>query len=119
MDEKRYRILRFVAGLHEATGWVVVIAGPALAGVIYVLQADQKYGWKLYGIGLTTILLVVGLVCVALGFPIIAFGQLIRVFIDIESDTRATAEAIRQLRWSLRPGTPGGKAGGPDIFDLP
>ena len=120
IEEKRYLILRIVARVHEVIGWAVVIFGPVIAGLTAVFQADlRNYGWTVYGLSLTLLLIIVAVICIVIGFPIIAFGQLIRVFIDIEAGTRATFEAVGQLRRELRPGGPAKRREGQDLFDLP
>ena len=118
MDEKRFRVLRFVAKFIEAIGWLIVVAGPVLAFFTVAERTGQvAFKWLLVG---TPIVMAFALVLSAvIGFPLIAYGQLIEVLVETEANTRATAEAIGQLRRSLGPGMPGGPRGAPDIFDVP
>lgn len=120
MEEKRYRILRFIAGLIEATGWIVAVAGPvfmipATAAFYSQLPRSVKFpGYEVYlTIALGSILFILA------GFVEIAFAQLIRIFIEIEANTRSAAETIAGLRRSLRAGSAGTGAGGHEVFNLP
>lgn len=124
MQEERYRVLRFVAGLIEAFGWVVTVLG-FLIGLVSVfgeLGKTFKAGWEPLGwsfLGIPILLALPAAIAIVIGFPIIGFGQLIRVIIDIEAGTRATYEAIGQLGRELRSGSFGRGKRERDIFDLP
>jgi hypothetical protein len=87
--EHRYRSLRIIATLLTAFGWIVLIVG-GLAVVIGTIFTGSQQGVP-QAVGI----LVVGAIYVAL-FALYSFAgaAIIRLFMAVEENTRATAEAL-------------------------
>ncbi len=78
----RYTALKSVIGLISILGYVVLVAG--LVALLYLFSNNQA------AIGLMA--LVISLV---IALPLLAYANLIYVFIDIEFNTRKTREALK------------------------
>jgi uncharacterized BrkB/YihY/UPF0761 family membrane protein len=87
--EKRYRVLRFIAGLYQVLGVLV----PILALVsVFVIQNNFQTGLTADRSNLLlNQLLVVFLPALISGIFLFGFGQLIMVLIHIEENTRRTS----------------------------
>ena len=74
--QKRYGGLRFFAGLHVVLGWVV-----AAVGAITAFTAAGRGAPVVVALG-----------AVLVGIALVATGQVFRVLMDIEENTRAIRE---------------------------
>lgn len=80
----RYAVLKTFIGLISFLGYVVLVVGLGL--LIFMLTQNQ---------GLLGIVAFISSVVIAL--PLLAYSNLIQVFIDIEHNTRQTKETIIKL----------------------
>ena len=112
----RYRALRIVATIYRILGWIVIVIGVlsscgfaafAITAPEWFTGAPMGYGYSRMGttagvVG-AIIALVIGLAMTALyGVTLLALGEVIHLFLDIEENTREIAGRIREL--------PGGRA---------
>ena len=82
-ESSRYTALKTIVGLISALGYIVIILGVIV--LIYLGSQGQLF---MGFIGLVT--------GVIISLPLLAFSNLIYVFIDIEQNTRKTREAINK-----------------------
>ncbi len=75
----RYTALKTISGLISILGYIVILIG--IIGIFYLSNENQTL------IGFTTLV-----VCVIISLTLLAFSNLISVFIDIEQNTRKTRE---------------------------
>jgi hypothetical protein len=80
---ERYMALKALAGVLSVCGYAVLVIG--LIALVYMASENNL---------LQGLLVLLGAVLVAL--PSLAFSNLIQVFIDIESNTRKTMEAMQR-----------------------
>lgn len=80
----RYTALKTVVGLISLLGYVVIVFG--IIALIYLASNEQV----LMGISALVFSVVIAL-------PLLAYSNLIYVFIDIEYNTRKTSEAIKKV----------------------
>ena len=112
--EKRYGVLRFIAGLWKILAWIVLVLGVlgalgTLVGGIFG-GADSQI-WEQLGVPALVSGTVVGiagflgiLITTILYFLIIyAVGEVLSLFIDVENNTRAVALSLRGLSRPARP----------------
>jgi hypothetical protein len=79
----RYAALKTIVGLISILGYIVIIIG--IGALIFMVTKDNA----LMGF----VALVVGVI---IALPLLAFSNLIYVFIDIESNTRKTRDAMKK-----------------------
>ena len=97
-EEKRYQSLRIIAGLFTVMGVVALVLG-VLAVVIAVLTLVAGTPSLLPG----TLALLWSLGLVLAGLQLVAFGALLRLLIQLEENTRATAQLLEKVRLRLEP----------------
>ena len=87
--EHRYRSLRVISTLLTAFGWIVLILGGLGVVIGTIFTGSQQ------GVPQAVGVLVVGAIYVAL-FALYSFAgaAIIRLFMAVEENTRATAEAL-------------------------
>ena len=78
--EQKYGALRILSSVNAFVGYAILIVG----GISSIIVIFSSKGGFLVGLPLL-------IACVFLGVVLIAFGELINVFIDIESNTRYAA----------------------------
>ena len=78
--EQKYGALRILSSVNAFVGYVILVIG----GISSLVMIFSIKGGFLAGLPLL-------LACVFFGITLIAFGELIHVFIDIESNTRNAA----------------------------
>lgn len=89
----RYRALRAVATLLRAFAWIV-----AVFGGLVVVAAAITTGFDVANVVRALSILVGGLIAVALqALLLFAASAMITLFIDIESNTRTTAEILATI----------------------
>jgi len=81
----RYSALKTISGLISILGYTIIIIGFAV--MLYLLNENQTF----YGIGILIASIIISL-------PLLAFSNLISVFIDIEQNTRKTRELINNSK---------------------
>jgi len=82
-EPNRYTALKTIVGLIAALGYIVIVIGV----ILLIFLATQKAAL----LGFVALV-----VAVVISLPLIAFSNLIYVFIDIEYNTRKTREAIKK-----------------------
>ena len=80
----RYSALKTVVGLISALGGIVILAG--IIALIYLGQSGQV------AMGLVALI-----ISVVIALPLLAYSNLIHVFIDIEYNTRKVREEIKLI----------------------
>ena len=83
VDEQKYPALRTVATIFSILGWLVIGAG-GLCLYYFISSGETLYG----------VLAVIG--GLILSLPFFAYSNLIYVLIDIEYNTRKTAQALNK-----------------------
>jgi hypothetical protein len=110
--EKRYRILRFVAGFWKVLAWIVLVLGilGSFGGLLMGLIGLGPEFWR--GLGLNPNLFggavmgisvfFGGLIGTALQFlTLYAAGEVLSLFIAMEENTRATQLELQALRQAV------------------
>jgi len=86
---RRYPALRFIANIYKILAYV--IAAVAVVGIVISLSYMENQFQRGYGI----MLLLQSLIGGAVGFiTFLAAAEIIKVFINIEENTRQTAEIV-------------------------
>jgi len=88
--EKRYRVLRFIAGLYQVLGVLVPVLAIAwyfAFAPAFIITNGQTAGFSGWLPGLITL----AVPAVFSGIFLFGFGQLIMVLIHIEENTRRTS----------------------------
>jgi hypothetical protein len=80
----RYTELKTVVGLISLLGYIVIIFG--IIALIYLASNKQA------PLGIAALI-----ISVVIALPLLAYSNLIYVFIDIEYNTRKTSEAIKKI----------------------
>ena len=92
--KERYGSLRLYSGVAFAFGWIIIGLGvvAAVAGVVLAVIDDDRLGLGAPVLLLTSvgILMFFGLV----GLRLLAYSDLILVFIDVEENTRLAASRL-------------------------
>ena len=83
--------LESMAGLLKFAGWLAL-----LGGIVLVLWSG--YGWFTCKAGCETKMLapLVGILVLIAGLGVVAFGDLLKVFVSIETNTYETREQVRR-----------------------
>lgn len=96
--EKRYHTARFIAELSRSVGFIIAIAGP----VIFTMN---RLGYSFAGLIEPTdikISLWLFLITPLIGVPLMVHGELVKIAVEMEHNTRATVKALRDLPGLLR-----------------
>ena len=96
--EKRYHTARFIAELSRSVGFIIAIAGP----VIFTMN---RLGYSFAGLIEPTdikISLWLFLMTPLIGVPLMVHGELVKIAVEMEHNTRATVKALRDLPGLLR-----------------
>ncbi len=110
--EKRYRILRFVAGFWKVLAWITLVLGilGSLGGLLMGLIGLSPQFWRglglnpnLFGSALVGVVFFLGgLIGTAIQFlTLYATGEVLSLFISLEENTRATHLELQALRQSV------------------
>jgi len=90
--EKKYPALRIISGIYETLAWILGF-GVALSGLI--VAGTQK---KVYGGGITSSGIIIAVVSIIVGalllIGLLAVAEIIKLFIDVEENTRSTKEIL-------------------------
>ena len=96
--EKRYYAARFIAELSRSVGFIIAIAGP----IIFTIN---RLGYSFVGlIEPTDIKISLGLFLITplIGVPLMVHGELMKMAVEMEHNTRATVKVLRDLPDLLR-----------------
>ena len=91
----RFPVLSIVSLLLRIMGWLAVATGvifAAYAGMIEPMLPRHSFGAE------DAMQIVMGLADVLFGLITVALGEVIRVFVAIEQNTRVTAEFLAMMR---------------------
>ena len=95
--EERYRPLRLYSGIAFAVGWLIIVLGiiGAIAGIVMAVISDDRLGLDRPVLVLASvgIVLLLGLA----GLRLLAFSDLIFLFIDLEENTRHAASRLSDI----------------------
>lgn len=96
---KKYLNARLVAWSTQAAGYLVAATGPVL--VYLAIQGASVAGKKLDAatLGVAFFLLVL---TPLVGMPIVAQGQMMKIAIEVEHNTRAMVKTMRELSTMIR-----------------
>lgn len=93
--KKRYRALRIIGVVARIAAWIVLVLGFVVAFIAGIILAIQAGGVAALAALIGT--WVAGAIFVIVSSLLLfAFSELIYISIDIEQNTRATAEQLRQ-----------------------
>jgi len=90
MEVRKYRALTAIGGIIMGLGWFVVIMSILLAGSRLLFSAVASYEM------IVNLAILLG--GVAFGLILAAAGELIKLLIDIEGNTRESAILLRDMK---------------------
>ena len=90
MEVRKYRALTAIGGIIMGLGWFVVIISVLLAGSRLLFTASASYAM------IVNLAILLG--GVAFGLILAAAGELIKLLIDIEGNTRESAIRLRGMQ---------------------
>ena len=98
---EQYRPLRIYSEIAFGVGWLIIGLGTiaALVGMVWAIRTNDPLG--LDRLVLALIPVGVLLACGVIGLRLLAYSELIHVFIDIEENGRLTASRLSDVvdRW--------------------
>ena len=90
MEVRKYRALTAIGGIIMRLGWFVVIISVLLAGSRLLISASASYAM------IVNLAILLG--GVAFGLMLAAVGELIKLLINIEGNTRESAIRFRGMQ---------------------
>lgn len=108
---RRYRLLNLIAWLAKILAWVVLV-GALVGGVTMIAQGGDAWPGIIFGGNgraiLGAIAIVGGVYCFLQMF---IFGSLLSLFVDVEQNSRASADALGKLvQMGMKPAAPAAAA---------
>ncbi len=90
---RRYRFLHTAATIFKVIGWIVLVVGVIGSIVIAATMGTAVPG---IGGGLGVLYAILGIVYSVIGWvSLLAFAEILYLLIDLEQNTRETAERLR------------------------
>ena len=90
--ETKYRFLHIAATIFKAIGWILLVVGVIGSIVMSVVMGTQLPAFGGFG----AIYAILGIVYSVIGWvSLLAFAQILYLLIDLEQNTRETAEHFR------------------------